>query len=125
MLSSQAGAAFVYVEPELVKIPDEKLREMASSFERTDVYDFYIEDLIRSKKHIRSTEVEELLAQSALMARGASSAFNLLNDADLKYGTIRDEEGNEVTLTKQRFAKFLESIDRRVRHDAYHQFYRA
>jgi oligoendopeptidase F len=125
MLSSQAGAAFAYVEPELVKIPDEKLREMASSFERTDVYDFYIEDLIRSKKHIRSTEVEELLAQSALMARGASSAFNLLNDADLKYGTIRDEEGNEVTLTKQRFAKFLESIDRRVRHDAYHQFYRA
>jgi oligoendopeptidase F len=125
MLGSQAGAAFAYVEPELVQIPDDKLREMAGKFERTDVYDFYIEDLIRSKKHIRSTEIEELLAQSALMARGASSAFNLLNDADLQYGTIKDEKGNEVTLTKQRFAKFMDSKDRRVRSDAYHQFYKA
>ncbi|MCK4301297.1 MAG: oligoendopeptidase F [candidate division Zixibacteria bacterium] len=123
MLSSEAGAAFAFVEPELLKIDEAHLREMAAEFERTDEYDFYIKELIRSRPHIRSEEVEELLAQSAVVARGPDSIFTMLNDADLKYPTIRDEDDNEVTLTKQRFAKFMESGDRRVRKDAHVGFY--
>lgn len=122
-LSSEAAAAYSFVEPELLEIDDDKLREMASQFERTDVYDFYIEELIRSRKHIRSKEVEEVLAQSVVVARGAGSIFTMLNDADMQYGEIEDEEGKKVRLTKQRFAKFMDSSDRRVRRDAHEHFY--
>lgn len=122
-LSSEAAAAYSFVEPELLEISDERLREMASQFERTDVYDFYIEELIRSRKHIRSKEVEQVLAQSVVIARGADSIFTMLNDADIQYGEIEDEEGKTVRLTKQRFNKFMESSDRRVRRDAHERFY--
>ena len=122
-LNSEAAAAFSFVEPELLKLEEARLLDMASQFEKTDEYDFYIRELIRSRKHVRSEEVEELLAQSAVMARGAESIFTMLNDADLKYPAIKDEDGNEVTLTKQRFAKFMESSDRRVRKDAHEAFY--
>lgn len=123
ILSSQAGTAFAFVEPELLQTDEKKLLEMASKFEKTDVYDFYIKELIRSRKHIRSTEVEEVLAMSSVVARGAENSFNMLDNADLIYPSIKDEKGNEVTLTKQRYAKFLESSDRRVRKEANEAFY--
>jgi oligoendopeptidase F len=118
VLSSQAAAAFAFVEPELLVVDQDKLLEMAGQFERTDVHDFYIRELIRFRKHIRSQEIEELLAMSSIIGRAPSNIFSMLDDADLTYGSIEDEEGREVTLTKQRFARFLESSDRRVRRDA-------
>ncbi len=124
-LSSQGSAAFAFVEPELLKIEQAKLLNMAGQFEKTDEYDFYIKELIRSKEHIRSEEVEEVLAQSAIVSRGPDTIFSMLDDADLKYPSIKDEKGEEVQLTKQRFYKFLESSDRRVRSDAHHAFYSA
>lgn len=124
MLSAQAGAAFSFVEPELLAIDDARLLGMADRFPRTDFYDFYLKEVIRSRKHIRSAEVEETLAQSTVMARGAASVFSMLNDADMVYPVIKDEEGRDVQLSKQRFAKFMESKDRRVRRDAYQGFYK-
>nr|MBN2278501.1 oligoendopeptidase F [candidate division Zixibacteria bacterium] len=118
MLSSQAGAAYSFVEPELSAIDDEHLLEMAAKFPRTDVYDLYIRELIRHREHIRSGEVEELLAQAQMIARGPDSIFTMLDDADIKYPSIRDEKGDEVVITKQRYAKFMESPDQRVRRDA-------
>lgn len=125
MLASQAGAAFAFVEPELLKIKEASLQQMAEQFPKTDVYDFYIKELIRSRVHIRSQEVEELLAQSSMIARGPDSIFTMLDDADLKYPVVKDENDVDVQLTKQRFAKFLESSDRRVRREAHHAFYSA
>jgi oligoendopeptidase F len=122
MVMSEAQAAFAFIEPELLQIEDERLREFGGKFPKTDEYDFYLEELIRSRKHIRSTEVEELLAQSAMMARGPDSIFTVLNDADIEYPSISDEDGNKVRLSKQRFIKFLESNDRRVRRDAHSGF---
>jgi oligoendopeptidase F len=123
MLGAQAGAASAFIEPELLKLDDAVLRKMASQFPKTDVYDFFIEELIRSKPHIRSEEVEELLAMSSMVSRGPDSIFSMMDDADIVYPSITDENGNEVQLTKQRYAKFVESSDRRVRRDAHEKFY--
>jgi len=115
MLSSLAGAAYSFVEPEMLKMSDDKLKEMAGQFSKTDIYDFYIKELIRSRPYIRSEEVEELLAQSAMVARGAENVFTMLDDADMTYPEVKDEDGNLVKLTKQRYAKILESSHGEVR----------
>ncbi|MBU8933819.1 MAG: oligoendopeptidase F [candidate division Zixibacteria bacterium] len=122
-LSSRAGTAFAFVEPELLQLDEAKLLEMEACFPKTGVYDFYLKELIRSSKHVRSEEVEELLAMSATVARGPETIFTMLDDADLTYPTIKDEEGQDLPLTKQRVAKCLESSDPRVRKDAHCAFY--
>ncbi|UCG62497.1 MAG: oligoendopeptidase F [Candidatus Zixiibacteriota bacterium] len=127
MFAAQANAAFSFIEPELLGMSDEDLLKMSNRFEKTDIYDFYFRELIRSRQHIRSQEVEELLSLSLTMAKGPDTIYSLLDDADLKYPSIKDEAGNEVKLTKQRFAKFMESSDSRVRRDvsdAYHSAYK-
>ncbi|MFQ5499598.1 MAG: oligoendopeptidase F [Candidatus Zixiibacteriota bacterium] len=122
-LGAAAAAAFSFVEPELLKIDQKQLLELSGQFPKADVYDFYIKDLIRQRSHVRSQEVEELLAASAMIARGPESIFTMLDDADLTYPSITDENGNKVPLTKQRFAKFMESSDPRVRREASDGFY--
>lgn len=122
-LSAQAGAAFAFVEPEILQIDEKKLREMASKFEKTDEYDFYIDELIRSRDHVRSAEVEEVIALSSNIARGAGTIFTMLDDADMKYPPITDSDGEKIELTKQRFYKILEGSDRRLRKEANDAFY--
>jgi oligoendopeptidase F len=124
-LSSEAGAAYAFVEPELLQIDEARLRQMASQFPKTDEYDFYVKELIRSKQHIRSEEVEEVLAQSSLVTRGPDAIFSMLDDADIKYPMVKDEQGNELQLTKQRAIKLLESTDPRVRKETHEAFYSA
>jgi oligoendopeptidase F len=122
-LSSEAGAACAFVEPELLQIDETRLRQMAAEFPKTDEYDFYVAELIRSKAHIRSEEVEEVLALSSLVTRGPDAIFSMLDDADLKYPTVKDERGNDIQLTKQRAIKLLESSDPRVRRETHEAFY--
>ncbi len=125
MLSSKADAAYSFVEPELNSVDDSRLKELADGFPKKDIYDFYFENLIRARKHIRSQEVEELLAQSHDIARSPDAAFTMLDDADIKYPRIKDEKGNEIQLTKQRFAKILmQSPSQQVRGDANEAFHK-
>jgi len=124
-LSSEAGAAYAFVEPELLQIDEAELLRLSEQFPKTDEYDFYIRELIRSKKHVRSEEVEEVLALSSLVTRGPDAIFSMLDDADLKYPSVTDEQGDEIALTKQRVAKLLESPDPRVRRETHEAFYSA
>lgn len=57
------------------------------------------------------------------MATAPDDIFSMFNDADAKFGTIRDENGKEVELTHGRFGGFMESSDRRVRKEAFEALY--
>lgn len=122
MINSKANAAYSYVEPELMKISDDKLIEMSGNFPDKNLYDFYIRELIRSRKHIRSEEIEEILAQASVIARGADNIFTMLDDADIKYPTITDDKGEEIQLTKQRYAKLMEHPVQEIRRKAHEAF---
>lgn len=61
------------------------------------------------------------LAKQALST--GSQTFGMLNNADLKFPSIKNEKGEEVDLTHGRYVGFLESKDRRVREDAFKAMY--
>ena len=48
-----------------------------------------------------------------------NNVFSAIDNADLTFGEMMDEEGNEVELTKGRYGSFVYSKDRRVRKDAW------
>src|SRR5690606_26026213 len=57
------------------------------------------------------------------LTQGAETTFDMLNHADMKFGTVVDEDGAEVELTHARFIKFLRSQDRRLRREAFEKLY--
>ncbi len=117
-MNAKIREAFSFIEPEILSIPQSRLDELMREEKGLTLYAHYIDNVMRNREHTLSTEEEELLAQAGPLARVPRNVFTMIDDADVKFGSIIDEEGNEVQLTRQRYAKFLESTDRRVRKDA-------
>lgn len=116
--SIQAGEALAFLEPELLGLSAEKLGSYASA-EELSSYAFMLHDLERRRPHVRSEEVEEVLAQLADVSRASSDAFGALDNADITFGEIEDEDGEIISLSKARYGKLIESQDRDVRQRAF------
>ncbi len=122
-LSARVQEATAFVNTEILEIPEEKLWQWVEENSELRVYRHFLEDLLRTREHMLPREQEELLARTTEVARAPHDIFNMFNNADLKFPTIRDEQGNEVEVTKGRYALLQESPDRRVRRDAFRALY--
>ena len=121
-IAVKAGEAASYMRPEILAIPDEQL----ASFLEEDCLSLYrlsLERLTRYKQYTLGEKEEQLLAMQGEMAGAAGRIFRQLNDADLKFGTLEDEDGQEVELSNSTFSQFLISPNRDVRKKAFHQYY--
>ncbi len=67
--------------------------------------------------------MEKLLAMTAEMSQTPADTFSILNNADLVFPEIEDENGEKVRITHGRYGQFLQSADRRVRKDAFENLY--
>ena len=57
------------------------------------------------------------------MAQTASKAFRQLHDADLKFGLVTNERGEQIELGNATFLQLLQSPQRSVRRAAFQQYY--
>ena len=117
-LASRKSGATAYIEPEILALSKEKIDEFIAAEKGLEVYAFHLSDMFRTNEHTLSDKEEKILALAGSITRNPGNIFSMLNDADITYGSIIDEEGNDVELTKGRAYKFMESTDRRVRRDA-------
>lgn len=117
------SSALSFVEPEILAIDAKVLEGFITERPELKLYAHYFEDLLREKAHILSPEMEELLANARELAQAPDSIYSMMTDADMRFGTIRDENGDEVEITQGRFISLLESKDREVRKNAYGTFY--
>ncbi len=120
--ATRASESASFIRPEIIAVPDRAMHELLKSKELAP-YILLIERIRRYRKHTLSAKEERLLAQQGEMAQAASKIFRQLLDADMRFGTVKDEHGNVVELTNSTFSKFLVSPDRPVRRRAFHQFY--
>lgn len=93
-----------------------------------ELYDFkhQILDILRYKEHTLSKEEEHIITAFSKVLDSSSDTADFLMDTDMKFGTIKDEEGREVELTSSNYSTFLNSKNREVRKSAflnYHKVY--
>jgi oligoendopeptidase F len=127
MLYADINQATAFIEPEILTIPDASLRSFIEGDANLAIYRFYLEDIIRRKSHIRSEEIEEILALAGPVTAGPGRIFSMTDDADIKFPTVKDEDGNDVELTRGRFGQIMESPNRDIRRaasEAYNDTYK-
>lgn len=124
-LMVQMSDAVSFVEPELLAIPEEKLEQFFREEEGLSLYRRYVDEKLRVKRHILSEEMEAVLAKAYELGKAPQNIFQMFNNADIDFGTVHDEEGNEVQLSHGRYVQFLESHDRKVRQEAFETLYAA
>ena len=124
-LSARLQQETAYIHPEILEIPKERLWQFLDERPERQIYRHYFEDLLRSREHVLPASEENLLAMSTEIAQGPYHIFSMFNNADLKFPSIKDENGEKVEVTKGRYLRFMESPDRRVREDAFGAMYGA
>ncbi len=118
-------AKYSYQEPEILEMPEEKLKAYARSEGDIKLFSHYLEDILRQKPHILSTELENVMANAGDMAQGAKDIFSSFNNADIKFAPITDSNGNEIEVTHGKYSFLMENNDRKVRKEAFSSIYSA
>lgn len=122
---AQVSAAMSFFTPELLSAPEETLLSYIKKEPGLVQYDFLIRDILREKAHVLTEAEETILAQMSEITGSTNDIFTMLNNADIKFGKITDEDGDQVELTHGNYITFMESHDRRVRKEAYDHMYAA
>ncbi|MFD2117305.1 oligoendopeptidase F [Paenibacillus yanchengensis] len=121
-LSVQASEALSFITPEILSLSDEQLEQFIQAKSLAD-YRLTLEEMRRQKAHILSKQEEALLAQVGNISSSPSTIFSMLNNADLKFPKVKNEQGEEVELSHGRYIQFLESTNRDVRKNAFEAMY--
>lgn len=123
-LFTRASETASFMTPEIQAIADDVINRYLADDALTE-FKFYLEKILRYKPHTRSESEEHILAMTREIADGPSQVFGQLDNVDLDFGTITDENGKEVELSHGNFSTFLINPNRNVRSEAFFQYYQA
>ncbi|SDX18970.1 oligoendopeptidase F [Paenibacillus sp. CF384] len=121
-LSVETGEALSFITPEVLSLSDEALQSMINNPDLAK-YRHTLEEMSRQKAHVLSKSEEALLAQVGNISQAPGTIFSMLNNADMKFPKVKDENGEEVELSHGRYIQFLESKNREVREGAFKAMY--
>ncbi len=114
---------YAFLIPEITQMDETVLRSYLKEPE-LQIYQSMIDDLLAKKEHSLSEAEEKLLAMAGQVTSSPNEIFSKFNNADVKFGEVTDEEGNQVELTNGRYSVFMESKNRSVRKEAFQALYR-
>ncbi len=114
-LYAQLSQASSFIEPEILSIDKERLELFRADEPGLKEYEFYLNDQMRRKNHILSAEEERILALAGPVTGAPRQVFNMIENADLKLGRVRDAEGNDIDLTWGRYSNIMRDTDRELR----------
>ncbi|MBA3824901.1 MAG: oligoendopeptidase F [Ktedonobacterales bacterium] len=120
-LAAEFSAATAFFTPEILAVPQDRLDTYFGQEAGLALYRMQIDDITRMRPHMRSAEVEQVLAGFLELSQSPERVFEMLDNADLPplMSTITDEEGHDVQLSNGSYGVFLHSTDRNVRRAAF------
>ena len=114
---------FAFYEPELMQLSKEAFEDFVAETPALSAYAHFFEQLFKRQPHVLSQAEEELLAGAQEIFGAAGETFGLLDNADIIFPIVPDDEGKEIQLTHGNFISLLESKNRDVRKEAYQALY--
>lgn len=122
-LLTRVETAYSFMAPEILALPDDTISNFQQDH-RFAAYSHYLNDLLRQKTHTLSSAEEQVVARTGEITRTPDEIFKMLNNADITFPVIRDDEGKEIEITKGNFIRLMQNKSRRVRHDTFQALYK-
>jgi len=121
-LGAKAGAAMAFFDPELMSVGFETLKQWMKDSPELAFLAQYIDRLEKRSAHVRSGEVEQVLALAGDPFSGAFNAFNMLTNADLKFQPATDSAGTQLEIGQSSIGSLVSHPDRQVRRSAWQNY---
>jgi oligoendopeptidase F len=122
-LAAQFGAATAWFDPELLKLNDKQMTSYYEAQPKLRDYKRLYDQTFAKRAHILSNEVEEVLAGADDIFSSGEKTFGVLDNTDLSFPTVTDENGHQVQLSQGVYGILLESTNRDVRRQAFQKLY--
>lgn len=118
-LFTRLSAASAFAEPELIAADPGRLEALLAAEPRLGTYRHYLDNLRRRAPHVRSAEVEQLLALAGDPLSTPGSAYIVLADGDLRFAPATDSGGGVHEVARGTIDQLLQSPDRTLRKRAW------
>ncbi|MDQ2717617.1 MAG: oligoendopeptidase F [Chloroflexota bacterium] len=115
----RAATAVSYIEPEILALPEAELDRFVRETPDLTLYGQQLRDVNRQRPHVRSAEIEAVLAAAGELAASPEMVYSMIDNADMQLPPIKNEQGEEVELTKGNYIVYVRSTDRQVRKAAF------
>ncbi|MDZ5472854.1 oligoendopeptidase F [Bacillus sp. 31A1R] len=123
-LSVKVSSATSFFMPFLLSLDEETLKGYIEEEEGLKYFEEDLFESFRYKAHVLSKEQEEIISQLGEALSSPSNTFGMINNADIKFGEVTDENGEKVELTRGMYSKLIEDEDREKRKEAYKAYYK-
>ena len=124
-VSVAMSSAVSFMNPEILAMDEALLEQFYKEEPALEQYRRAIDEVLRTKAHTRSSEVESILAQAGNMAVAPSNIYSMFNNADIKFPSVKDVEGNIIQITHGNFTTLLQDKDRSFRKEVFRGLYNA
>ena len=121
-LAARFMAAIAFAEPELLALTPETINQFMAEEPALKRYRHYFDNLMRLKPHVRSAEVEAVMAQASDALSTPANIYTVLANADLKFGDARTSKNRRVQVAQGNIDELLSSPDRTLRKSAWERF---
>ena len=112
-----------FMTPEITYSKNGVVEKYLANDKRLERYKRDIEDILKEKEHILSKKEETLLANYSEIFSAPENTFDILTNAEFKFGNLTNENGEEVELTESNYTIFLKSQKEDVRKQAFNLMY--
>ena len=121
-ITAEFSEAESFISPEMSKIDDAVLESYLKD-PKMQEYEKIIKDIIKSKKHILSEEVEEVLAKYSEVFGAAENAYDIFTNTELEFQDVIDENGEHLKMNAALFSNYLMNKSESIRKQAFESMY--
>ena len=122
-LAAKVSAAISFFDPAVLSLSKEQLTAFFEEEPRLQEYKHYFEDILMQKGHVLSEDQEKLLAAAGDIFGASERTFGMLDNADITFDAVENDEGELETLSDGVYSRLLESVNPEVRKNAFKTFY--
>jgi len=112
-----------FMTPEITYADSKEIEKYLKEDKKLKPYKRDILDILEEKEHILSKEEENILANYGEVFSAPENTFEVLTNAEFKFGNLIDENGKEQELTESNYTIYLKSKKEEVRKQAFNLMY--
>ncbi|GAB4578303.1 MAG: oligoendopeptidase F [Anaerolineales bacterium] len=121
-LMSRLRAATSFDDPEIMAIGFKTLRKWRKAEPRLKIFAHYFDQLEKRQPHVRSAEVEEVLATVSDPLGTAMGTYGILTNADMKFEPAKGKKKAELPVSHSTIGALISHENRKVRKTAWRSY---
>lgn len=122
MLGAQFEEKTAFLRPAILALGEKKIALWSKQQTGLQVYDHYLQDILRAASHTHNAKTEAIIANFGLATGAAQATYSTLSNADMPWPKIKLSDGKEVTIDQAAYTKYRavdQRADRKLVFDAF------